>query len=99
MPFLNPYRTFNIPKDCYTEIGQIFDAMNSQIVTFTNMERTMSFDYNEETSNLLFTFEGTTEGQSRVYLKIQSDDLAQILCLGTDAVYCEANQVIAPLVL
>ena len=96
VPFLNQYRSFNIPKGCYTEIGQFIDAMNSQIATFTNMERTMTFAYNEETLNLSFTFEGTTEGQSRVYFKIQSDDLAQILGLGTDAVYCEANQIIAP---
>ena len=56
----------------------------------------MTFADNEETLNLSFTFEGTTEGQSRVYFKIHSDDLAQILGLGTDAVYCEANQIIAP---
>ena len=70
--------------------------MNSQIATFTNMERKMTFAYNEETLNLSFTFEGTTEEQSRVYFKIQSDDLAQILGLGTDAVHCEANQIFAP---
>ena len=96
VPFLDQFCTFNIPKGCYTEIGQIIDAMNSQIATFTNMERTMTFAYNEETLNLSFTFEGTTEGQSREYFKIRSDDLAQILGLGTDAVYCEANQTIAP---
>ena len=56
----------------------------------------MTFTYNEEALNLSFTFEGTTEGQSLVYLKIQSEDLAQILGWGTDAVYCEDNQIIAP---
>ena len=43
VPFLNQYRTLNIPKGCYTEISQIIDAMNTQIATFTNMERTMTF--------------------------------------------------------
>ena len=52
VPFLNQYRAFNIPKGCYTEIGQIIDAMNTQIATFTNMERTKTFAYNEETLNL-----------------------------------------------
>ena len=85
VPFLNQYRTFTIPKGCYTEICQIIDAMNTQIATFTNMERTMTFAYNEETLNLSFTFKGTTEGQSRVYFKNQSDDLAQILGLGTES--------------
>ena len=70
--------------------------MISQIATFANMERTISFTYNEETLNLSFTYEGTTEEQSRVYFTIQKEELAQNLGLGTDAVYCEANQTIAP---
>ena len=60
------------------------------------MERTITFAYNEETLNLSFTFEGTTERQSRVYFTFQNEDLAQILGLERDALYCEANQIIAP---
>ena len=69
---------FNIPKGCYTEIVQMIDAMISQIATFTKVVgRTMTFAHNEETLNLSFTFEGTTEGQSCVNFKIQSEDLSQ----------------------
>lgn len=96
VPFLNQYQTFVIPKGCYTEIEQIVAAMNTQIVTFTNIEDVISFEYHGETMNLSFTFKGTTTGQSRIYLKIESEDLAQILGLGTHEMYSDGNYINAP---
>ena len=96
VPFLNQYQTFVIPKGFYTEMGQIIAAMNLQIATFTNIQDTISFKYHVEALNLSFTFEGTTTGQSRIFFKVESEDLAQVLGLGTDAIYCESNLIDAP---
>ena len=67
--------------------------MNLQIVAFTSIEDVIKYKYNEETLKPSLTFPGTTDGQTRVYLKNDGHDLGQVLGFETDALYCEVKTI------
>ena len=53
----------------------------------------IKYKYNEETLKPSLTFPGTTDGQTRVYLKYDGHDLGQVLGLEIDALYCEVKTI------
>ena len=64
-----------------------------QVVIFTSTEDVMKHQHNEETLKLPLTFKSTTENQPGLYLKSDSDDLGQVVELGTDVVFYESKTI------
>ena len=93
---MNRYQCFQKPKGCYTKIEDIATAVNLQIVNFTSNEVVINYKYNGESLKLSLIFKSTTDCQTGIFSKYDSDDLGQDLGLRTDVLYCEGKTIDAP---